>query len=294
MRKSAYIISVLLLMMACNKELMEHQRMGSISLSLSSDVEVVADTKTGDETVDCSDFLVDISGTTFLGQAYASDQYVYGTMPDIVTLPYGYYHVTAQSCLESAAEKGFGCVRYYGVSDQVDVLSQTPAQVTVACHMVNGKVTMTFDESFLEDFSDVTVDIKCTRNVSLTSEQANAPTEIYFNLPSEGCSLEYTIYGTIAKGTENEKKLSYSNSASALTLLPAQWAKITIKSNHNGIIGPDVNVDEEMGDDVFTEIINPEDGETVVDGAVDLPTIKVDTEINDATVVDCVIDIYQK
>lgn len=294
MRKSAYIISALLLMTACNKELMEHQKMGSIDLSLSSDVEVVADTKTGDDEVDCSGFLVDISGTTFLGQAYASEQYVFGAMPDVVTLPYGYYHVTAQSCLESAAEQGFGCVRYYGVSDQVDVLSQTPAQVTVACHMVNGKVTMTFDDSFLEDFSDVTVDVRCTRSVSLTSEQANAPTEVYFNLPSEGCALEYTIYGTVAKGTENEKRLSYSNSASAMTLLPAKWAKITIKSNHNGVIGPGVNVDGEMGGDAFTEIINPEDGETVVNGAVELPTVQVDTEINGATVIDCVIDIYQK
>ena len=280
-------------MTACNKELMEHQKMGSIDLSLSSDVEVAADTKTGDGAVDCSGFLVDISGTTFLGQTYATEQYVYEAMPEVVTIPYGYYHVTAQNCLETVAEQGLGCVRYYGVSDQVDVLSQTPAQVTVACQMVNGKVTMTFDESFLQDFSDVTVDISCTRNVSMTSEQANHPSDVYFNVPSEGSLLKYTINGTVAKGTENERRLTYTNSASELLLLPAKWAKNTIKSNHNGVIGPGVNVDGEMGGDAFTEIINPEDGEDVITGDADLPAVQVDTEINDATVVDCVIDIYQ-
>lgn len=293
MRRSVFI-ATLIFSTACNEALMEPQRMGSISLSLSSDVEVVADTRTGDEEVDCSAFLVDIYGTTFLGQEYKSDQYMYGTMPGEVTLPYGYYHVSAQNCLESAAENGFGCVRYYGESGQVDVLSQATADVTVSCKMTNGKVTMTFDESFLEDFDDVTVDITCSRTVTMTSDQANAPTDVYFNfdVPTEGCSLVYTIYGTVAKGTPDEKRLTYSNASSSMMLYPAKWAKITIRSNHNGLIGPDVNVDGEMGDESFTEVINPEDGGIAVDGDMTLPSILVDTEINDATVVDCVIDVY--
>ncbi len=291
MRKSAlYISAAILLASACNKAMVSPQRMGAISLSLSSDREVVVSTKA--DPVDCSGFLVDIYGETFLGQDYASEQYVYSQMPDEVEIPYGYYQVEAQSCLETAAENGYGCVRYQGVSDQVDVLSQTPANVTVTCKMVNGKVTMTFDESFLEDFSDVTVDITATRKVTLTSAQANAPTEVYFNVPESGSQLVYTIYGTVAKGTESERKLTYTNSASPMTLSPAKWAKITIKSNHNGVIGPGITVDGEMGKDSFTEVINPEDGDTIVDGTVQLPSILVDTQVEDATVIDCVIDIY--
>ena len=158
MRKSAYI-AALLLAISCNEVLMEPQKTGSISLLLASDVEVVADTKNGADNVDCSDFLVDIYGTTFLGQEYASEQYVYKSMPDVVTIPYGYYHVSAQSCLEAKAAEGFGCVRYYGVSEQTDVLSPTPASVTVNCKMVNAKVTINFDDSFLEDFSDISVEL---------------------------------------------------------------------------------------------------------------------------------------
>ena len=261
--------------------------MGTISLALSSDKEVMVDTKA--DAVDCSGFLVDIYGTTFLGQDYASEQYVYSEMPDAVAIPYGYYHVSAQSCTSDAAEDGFGQVRYQGVSDQVDVLSQTPSTVTVNCKMVNGKVTIAIDDSFLEDFEDVTAELVATRTVKLTDEQANAPTEVYFNTPAEGVQLVYTVYGTLKASGQ---KLKYSNSASPMTLMPAKWAKITIKSNHNGLIGPDVTVDGNMGSDSFTEVIDPETGDTVQDGSADLPSILVDTQVDDATVIDCIIDLY--
>lgn len=291
MRKSAlYIALTLFAAYACNKAVMEPQKMGTISLALSSDQEVVVSTKA--DAVDCSDFLVDIYGTTFLGQAYATEQYVYKSMPDKIVIPYGYYTVSAQNCLEATAASGFGCARYYGVSDQVDVLSQEVEKVTVECTMVNGKVTMTFDESFLEDFSDVTVDVQATRTVSMTSSQANAPSDLYFNVPETGAQLIYTIHGTVAKGTESEKILTYTNSSSPMTLFPAKWAKITIKSNHNGLIGPGVIVDGDMGSDSFTEVINPEDGDAVVDGTASLPSIIVDTQVDDAVVIDCEIDIF--
>lgn len=290
MRKSAFYTALTLLLAAgCNKVVMEPQRMGSISLSLSSDEEVVVSTK-ADE-VDCSDFLVDISGTTFLGQEFSSDRYVYGTMPSEVVIPYGHYHVSAQSCLEETAAEGYGCVRYYGQSDQVEVMSEEVEGVTVRCAMVNGKVTLTFDESFLEDFSDVTADVQVTRSVTMTSTQANAPAELYFNVPQTGAQLIYTIHGTVAKGTDSERELTYSNSASPMILSPAKWAKITIKSNHNGLIGPGVVVDGSMDSESFTELIDPEEGNEAVDGTAGLHSILVDTQIDDATVIDCIIDI---
>lgn len=263
--------------------------MGSITLSLSSENEVAVSTKA--DAVDCSGFLVDIYGETFLGQEYASEQYTYSAMPDAVELPYGCYYVYAQSCLETVAEDGFGCVRYEGLSDQVSVLSQTPEKVTVSCKMVNGKVTMTFDEGFLEDFSDVTVDVTCTRTVTMTSDEANAPTDVYFNVPEQGAELVYTIYGTVGEGTVSAKVLKYTNASSPMILAPAKWAKITIKSNHNGIIGPGINIDGDMGNESFTEQIDPESGETVQDGTAPAPSIFVDTRIDDATVIDCVLDI---
>lgn len=290
MRKSAlYIALTLFAAYACNKPVMEPQKMGAISLALSSDQEVVVSTKA--DAVDCSDFLVDIYGTTFLGQAYATEQYVYKSMPDEIVIPYGYYTVSAQNCLEETAASGFGCARYYGSSDQVDVFSQEVETVTVKCTMANGKVTMTFDDGFLEDFSDVTVDVTATRTVTMTSSQANAPSDLYFNVPETGAQLIYAIHGTVAKDTESERRLTYTNASSPMTLYPAKWAKITIKSNHNGLIGPGVIVDGDMDNDSYTEVIDPEDGDTAIDGAAGLPSILVDTQIDDAKVIDCDIDI---
>ena len=290
MRRSAlYITAALLAVSACNEAVMTPQQMGVISLSLSSDAEVVVSTKAD---MDCSDFLVNIYGETFLGQSYMSEQFVYSELKDKeIEIPYGSYHVVAQNCLEEDAEAGFGCARYYGISGQIDVFSQTPSKATVECTMANGVVTITFDESFLEDFSDITVDIKSSRQVSMTSDQANSGQKVYFNVPETGSHLIYTIYGTIAKGTESERRLTYTNMTSPITLLPAQWAKITIMSNHNGAIGPDIDVDDNMGSQFHPEIIDPDDGEVVVDGSAGLPDISVDTQIDNATVLDCIIDI---
>ncbi len=290
MRNTAlYIIAALLLVTSCNEALMAPQKMGTISLSLSSDVEVSANTKA--DAVDYSDFLVDIYGTTVLGLDHEV-RYVFNEMPESVTIPYGYYNVSAQSCTEEKAVEGFGHVRYYGVSGQVKVLDETCAEAIVECRMVNGKVTMTIDRSFLDDFSDVTVDLTVgERKLTMTSDQANLPTAVYFNVPEEGANLVYRVYGTIAKGTEQERKLSYTNEKSPMLLLPAKWAKITVKSNHNGIIGPGVSVDSGMGNDSITEPIDPEQGDEVVNGKMETVSVSVDTDIEDATVLDCVVEV---
>ena len=288
MKHSLHIAAVLLVLSACNKAVMEPQKMGAITLSLSSDREVVVSTK-ADE-VDHSDFLVDIYGTTLVGQDYSLETpYIYSEMPEQVTIPYGYYYVSAQNCTQEDAEKGFGQIWYSGVSERVDVVSNTPAEVTVMCKMNNAKVTMTIDESFFEDFRDVTAEITATRTVSLTEEDAATPTDVYFNAPADGVLLTYVVYGTL-KSTGME--LKYQNPQPALLLQPAKWAKVTIMSNHNGIIGPDVTVDGSMGGDTFIESIDPETGDSVVDGTAALPSILVSTQIDDAVVEDCVIDIY--
>ncbi len=268
---------------------MEPQRTGSISLSLSSDREVVVDTKA--ETVDCSNFLVDIYGETFLGQSYKSEQFKFSEMTEPVVIPFGYYYVSAQNLTEAAAEEGYGSVRYYGVSEEVDILSNETTAVQVVCKMANGKVTFTLDASFLEDFEDASVEMTVgSRTVSMDGSDADGSNDVYFNVSEEGMSLIYKVFGTVGKGTEQEKRLTYTNASSPLTLMPAKWAKITIKSNHNGIIGPGITVDGNMGNDSFTESIDPEEGSEIVDVEL-VPVVTVDTDIDEATVVDCIIDV---
>ncbi len=290
-RTALYITTVLLLASSCNKTLMESAQTGSIRLSLSSDREVIVGTKAG--TTDCSSYLVDIFGETALGQQYASEQYVYSEMDESVAIPFGKYRVSAQSCLEADAEEGFGKVRYYGISDEVDVQSRTTASVQVTCRMANGKATLTLDESFLKDFADPSVELSVgARIVELSAAQSDGRTEVYFNLPAEGADLIYKVYGTVGKGTSQERRFTYTNASSPMKLLPARWAKIRIISNHNGIIGPDISVDGEMNDHIFTETINPDGGVETQEGFVPV-AINVDTGIEDATVIDCYLDVLK-
>ena len=79
-RSALYILTTVLLASACNKAVMEYSNMGSISLSLASDVEVVVTTK-ADTEVDYDSFLINVSGQTFIGNQYSED-YIYGHMPE--------------------------------------------------------------------------------------------------------------------------------------------------------------------------------------------------------------------
>ena len=65
-----------------------------------------------------------------------------------------------------------------------------------------------------------------------------------------------------------------------------------IRSNHNGQIGPDIWVDESMGENSFTETLDPSAGDEILSGDLNLPSVIVNTVIDDAVIVDCEIDIF--
>ncbi len=285
MRKAFLYIIAVALATSCSVDMMDSSRMGSISLSLSSDVEVVTGTKA--DAIDCSEFLVDIYGTTYFDSQAYEKQYVYGSMPESITIPFGYYYVSAQNCTEADAEDGTGKVRYYGVSNQIDVLSNTTVPVPIICTMANGKTSMIFDESFTEDFTNISVSFTIgDRTVELTG--GNLATEVYFNVPAEGAELGYRIVGTVATGTSQEREVSYTN-PDPIVLTPGKWVKFTIKSNHNGAIAPGVEVNDEMDSDNHTEWINPDGG--IEEGEISTISIQVDTTIDDATTVEGVLEI---
>ncbi len=294
MQKSAIkTLAALLLLTACNEMVMEPGKMGSISLSLSSDVEVVAPTKAG--SVDTDNFTVNIQGEQVTGEQYTRN-YIYSQMQNAVSVPFGSYDISAESCTVAKAVEGLGCVRYYGIAEDVEIDSSEPEAVTLNCRMVNAKASLTLDQSFLDDFDDISASLKIRERevqVPLAQNPAGGQ-EIYFNVPETGGALVYTVRATVCKGTDQERELTYTNANSSqpMILLPAKWAKILIKSNHNGSIGgPDISVDDEMGENSSTEFIDPEGGTEIVEGNMNLPNITVNTTLADATVIDCVLGV---
>lgn len=293
MLKSAInIFTALLLLTACNEMVMEPGQMGSIALSLSSDVEVEAPTKAG--SVDCDNFKVSVTGKRQTGEDYL-EEYIYSQMKANEAIPFGTYVIAAQSCTEEDAVEGLGCVRYYGKTSEIKIESQTAVPVNVKCKMVNAKATLTLDQSFLDDFDDISASLKIgDREVQLplTHENPSGGQEIYFNVPEAGGALIYTVTAKICKGTSQERTLTYSNASAPIMLKPAKWAKVIIKSNHNGTIGgPDISFDDELGEDSSIIIIDPDAGTEFIEGNMNLPKMRVDTSIADAIVIDCEIDI---
>ena len=273
MRKSfLYIGAALILAAGCNKEVIRSEKSGLITLNLSSDQEVVL-TK---GQMDCSNFNVYITGTTFLSKPY-SKSYICSQMTKGVSIPYGTYAIASDNCTSEEAAKGFGQARYWGeTTKDINISSQEPVSVTVNCAMVNGKIQVVFDESFTTDFTNPSIKLsQADRNVTMTLKETIS-SSAYFNVEESGTTISYTIYGDIA-----DRRLEYSSS---VVLSPAKCAIITIKSNHNGLIGPGVDVDDSMKGDDHTIVINPDGIETPDSGNVNAPSITIDTKMDDAVV----------
>jgi hypothetical protein len=205
-------------------------------------------------------------------------------------LPYGLYSIMAESCAEDVAHSsndGYGCVRFMGMTADVQVKSQSSlaTAVSVVCTMANAKVSVAFDAGFLSDFQDVRAEITLGDRVTvITSSQASG-VQAYFNVEA-GSVLNYSVYGTI-DGTE----LKYTSS---IVLSPAKHARLTFKSNHNGVLGPQVSVDKEIGTNEISGSIDSGSGSPVTGGDIEKPVIYVDYEIKDAVEDETVIDVIDK
>lgn len=275
MRKSFLYIGAALIMAAgCNKEVIRSEKSGLITLNLSSEQEVVL-TKGSMESMDCSNFNVYITGTTFLSESYYKS-YICSQMAKGVSIPYGTYSIASDNCTSEEAATGLGQARYWGETTGISISFQEPVPVTVKCAMVNGKIQVVFDESFTKDFTNPSIELSQEgRKVTMTLEQT-LKYSAYFNVETIGTTISYTIYGDIA-----DRRLEYSSS---VILSPAKCAIITIKSNHNGLIGPGVDVDDSMKGDDHTIVINPDGIETPDSGNVNAPSITIDTKMDDAVV----------
>lgn len=285
MRRILTYVAVMAAAVACSKSTEQY---GALVLSMSSDVEVDIQTRSA-QTGAFDSYNIHISGIHTGNDPY-SISLVFGETDWPLQLPFGLYSVTAESCTEDAAHSandGFGCVRFMGRTEGVQVKTPSSAatDVAVVCTMANAKVSVAFDSGFLSDFQDVRAEISLDeRTVAITSAQAQ-DVQAYFNVEDRSV-LTYSVYGKI-DGTE----MKYTSS---VLLRPAKHARLTFKSNHNGVLGPQVSVDKEIGTNEIDGAINPGSGSPVTGGDIEKPMIYVDYEIKDAVEVETVIDVIDK
>ena len=278
------VMSVMTLVLAsCVKENEAAGKKGSLFVQISSEVEISVQTKS--DTFD--DYNVYLNGTR-TDQGDYNQSLTYAQMLEGCTLPYGVYSVEAENCTAVEAVEGLGCARFYGKTEGVKVMSPEPVTVPVDCRMVNAKAQIIFDETLLSEFDQGSVDASMTVGGRTIDVSSTEPAAAYFNVDASGSVFTYVISGEIAGVA-----LSYTGE---LLLRPAKFAKITIKSNHNGALGPGVSVQDEteVGVVELPGEIDINSGQEITGGSIVLPVIYVDYEINpNVEDIDCVLDIIK-
>lgn len=278
------LFAALALVCSCVEDVDSRDESGLLSVSLTSEVEMEVKRKSGVY----DDYNIMINGTK-TGQDPYSVTLLFTELAGGYVIPYGVYSVGAESCTPEhahMADGGLGCARYQGVTEGIRVMSGT-THVSVDCRMVNSKVQLFFDSGFLAEFDQASVyaDISVGSRTVTVGHSDYMDKIHYFNVDPSGSEMIFTVYGSI-DGIQR----TYSGS---MTLLPAKFAKVTVKSNHNGIIGPDVTVQDEteIGTNVIEGEIDIDSGSIITGGDVDVPVIYVDYEISPAVDVDCVLDV---
>jgi hypothetical protein len=182
-------------------------------------------------------------------------------MPSVITIPAGFYTVSAENVTESQAltvPDIWGQVRYAGATAQKEVVAgQEPTQFSLTCKMVNTAVSVVFGENIDKHFTDykITAYTVDTRKLEYTPANTvgETPAVGYF---SSGVAVNYVFTGTYK--LENEPMTITGSKM----LQPATHLHLTFKmSEQNGAIGkPEITIDTTCEDLYETITVDPSEG----------------------------------
>ena len=247
-----------LLLAACQKNNVPSVQEGTIELNLSSDL---------DFSTKAASAMTPEQKTAYKVTVTSGDAIAYGpvTVAEFEAssrrFPAGTYNVTVENVtsLESEAvsedSPSYGQAWVSG-SGCVTVASATNP-VTVACTPKNSKVTLAKGAGFDAVFESVSVSLSCDddltvdRNISYTldSEFHSSAKAAYFKPGTLTCTisaLTTSAYGSV-----------FRTFGSTFALAAAQWSKITLSANADGIVSLTITVDTEYGVKDETVVLNP-------------------------------------
>lgn len=255
MKKYIMIWASFLTLLSCQKGIIQKEAEGTLSLQLDNSPVVEVLTKADGDAVVTDDFNVYVSSDD------ATFTYVYKDMPSVITVPVGFYTISADNVTETeslTSPDRWGQVRYAGTSERKEVLAGVdPTVFTLTCTMVNTAVSVVFGENIDKHFTDyrITAYTTDTRKLEYTPENTAGenPAVGYF---SSGVALNYVFSGTYIIGNE---PMTISGSR---TLQPATHLHLTFRmSEQNGTVGkPEIIVDTKCDDLYETITVDPSDG----------------------------------
>ena len=247
-----------LLLAACQKNNVPSVQEGTIELNLSSDL---------DFSTKAASAMTPEQKTAYKVTVTSGDAIAYGpaTVAEFEAssrrFPASTYNVTVENVtsLESEAvsedSPSYGQAWVSG-SACVTVASATNP-VTVACTPKNSKVTLAKGAGFDAVFESVSVSLSCDSdltadgNISYTldSESHSSAKAAYFKPGTLTCTisaLTTSAYGSVSR-----------TFGSTFALAAAQWSKITLSANADGIVSLTITVDTEYGVKDETVVLNP-------------------------------------
>lgn len=232
---------------SCQEALIERRADGRLTLDLKNSPVVEVVTKA--EEVSTDDFNVYVKSDD------ASFTYVYKDMPEVVTVPVGFYTVSAENVTETVSlskPDQWGQVRYYGITGQKEVTAGiNPVEYSLTCTMANTAVSVVFGENIDKHFVDYSVTAYTVGTRKLTYLPSNSKTG-YF-------SPETLYYEFTGKYLDDSEPMTITGSR---PLQPATHLHLTFRmSEQNGVVGkPEIIVDSTCDDLYETITVDPSEG----------------------------------
>lgn len=230
MRFNKLYVSLLsiLFMTACQEMLIERSNDGKLSLHLDNSPVVEVVTKAADVSTD--DF------TVYVSSEDATFTYVYKDMPEVITVPVGFYTVSAENISETVSltkPDQWGQVRYYGITEEKEVTAGiNPTQYSLTCTMANTAVSVVFGENIDKHFTDYSVNAYTVETRKLN--YLPSASKVGYFTPQ---TLYYEFTG---KYMEDSEPMTITGSKA---LQPATHLHLTFRmSEQNGAVGKPVDI----------------------------------------------------
>lgn len=240
---------------------------GQGQLSLSSmglDVNT-ATTSRADVAVDTRNFLVEVANSA----DGSTTEYVYGTMPEVITLPAGKYKVNVRSHEIQNAE--WNNPYYAGSSKEFEIKSNEITEVgTVTCTFQSLKVSVTYEDDLKAVMGDdCTVTVEANYGGS-TGTLVFVPSETraaYYKVVEGSTTMVATFRGTVS-GQQVEEVLVFSDVAAGQhRRIHYKLKPDPVPPSPSGELNPGgIGVDGTVTDEDINGGVTPDDDPTIDPG----------------------------
>lgn len=159
------------------------------------------------------------------------------------------YQAYAESCSESEAESansGWGCIRYYGVSEPFAVAKDQAKWIDLPCAIANAAVSVQTDDEIASSAYQLTVQASDNTGRRLTFNDSTKENTAYFNVAGSR-TIQYTL--TIGDHTLSQSFAIQPQHSYTLDVHKQTNEEITVS------IG--VTVDANVAEDTTEETYNP-------------------------------------